>query len=65
MLSWATCYLVTLELSRLSKVDINSSKIKRHSGGVIDIRVVLKTVVRARAIYTQDLTVASQSIQAG
>jgi hypothetical protein len=41
-----------------NKILINFGTIKRHGDGVIDIRVVLKTVVRARAIYPQDLTVA-------
>lgn len=33
-----------------NEILINFGTIKRHGGGVIDIRVVLKTVVRARAI---------------
>ena len=46
-----------LILSIPNKVLINFDKIRRHSGGVIDIRVVLKTVVRAWAIYAQGLAV--------
>ena len=50
-------------ISSLSnKVFINFDTIRRHGSGVIDIRVAPKTVVRARAMYAQDLTIARDII---